>query len=47
VLLQKLGKNKSSGSDHIPAELIQVGSEILRSKIHKLITSIWQKEKIA
>jgi hypothetical protein len=27
-------------SDGIPAELIQAGGEILRSKIHKLIKSI-------
>jgi hypothetical protein len=27
----------------IPAELIQAGGEILRSKIHKLINSIWNK----
>ncbi|PNF26628.1 hypothetical protein B7P43_G09369 [Cryptotermes secundus] len=37
---------KSPGSDQIPAELIQAGGEILRSKIHKLITSIWHKEKL-
>jgi hypothetical protein len=36
---------KSPGSDKIPAELIQAGGEILRSKIHKLINSIWNKEE--
>jgi hypothetical protein len=35
---------KSPGSNEIPAELIQAGGEILRSKIHKLINSIWNKE---
>jgi hypothetical protein len=37
---------KSRGSDQIPAELIQAGGEILRSKIHKLIDSIWNKEEL-
>ncbi|PNF27158.1 hypothetical protein B7P43_G08536, partial [Cryptotermes secundus] len=35
---------KSPGSDQILAELIQAGSEILHSKIHNLITSVWHKE---
>jgi hypothetical protein len=33
-----------SGSDQIPAELIQAGGEMLLSVIHKLISSIWIKE---
>jgi hypothetical protein len=33
-------------SDQIPAELIQAGGEILCSKIHKLISYIWNKEKL-
>jgi hypothetical protein len=37
---------KSPGSDQIPAELIKAGGEILCSKIHKLINSIWNKEKL-
>jgi hypothetical protein len=37
---------KSPGSDQIPAEHIQAGGEILSSKIHKLINSIWNKEKL-
>jgi hypothetical protein len=37
---------KSPGSDEILAELIQAGGDILRSKIHMLITSIWNKEKL-
>jgi hypothetical protein len=32
--------HKSPGSDQIPAELIQAGGEILRSKFHKQINSI-------
>jgi hypothetical protein len=37
---------KSPGSDEIAAELIQAGGKILCSKINKLITSIWHKEKL-
>jgi hypothetical protein len=37
---------KSPGSDQITAELIQVGGEILHSKIRQLINSIWNKEKL-
>ncbi|PNF29408.1 hypothetical protein B7P43_G07060 [Cryptotermes secundus] len=41
----KLKQYKSKGSDQILAELIQ-GGEILHSKIHKLIISIWHKETL-
>jgi hypothetical protein len=41
-----LKKYKSPGSDQIPAELSQVGGEILRSENHKLINSIWNKEEL-
>jgi hypothetical protein len=34
------------GSDQFAAKLIQAGGEILRSKIHKIIHSIWNKEKL-
>jgi hypothetical protein len=37
---------KSPGSDEIPAELIQAGGEILRSKSHEIISSIWNKEEL-
>jgi hypothetical protein len=33
-------------TDDIPAELNQAGGEILRSKIHKLINSSWNKEEL-
>jgi ABC-type glycerol-3-phosphate transport system permease component len=46
LLLQKLKRHKSPSSDEIPAELIQAEGEILLSKIHKLINSIWNKEKL-
>jgi hypothetical protein len=41
-----LKRFKSSGSDQTPAELIQAGGEILHSKIHTLINSIWNKEDL-
>jgi hypothetical protein len=43
--IAKLKKYKSTGSDEIPAELIQTGGEMLLSAIHKLINSIWNKEE--
>jgi hypothetical protein len=46
ISISKLKKYKSSGSDQIPAELYQAGGEILVSVLHKLITSIWNKEEL-
>jgi hypothetical protein len=48
IAIAKLKRFKSPGSDQISAELIQAGGEILvlRSKIHKLIKSIWNKEEM-
>jgi hypothetical protein len=40
IAVAELKKYKSPGSDQIPAELIQVGGEMLLSAIHKLINSI-------
>jgi hypothetical protein len=37
IAVAKLKRYKSLGRDQIPAELIQAGGDILRSKIHKLI----------
>jgi hypothetical protein len=41
-----LNKYKSLSSDQIPAELIHAGGETLESMIHKLISSIWNKEEL-
>jgi hypothetical protein len=41
-----LKRYKSPDGDGIPAELIHAGGEILRSKIHKLIKSIWNKKEL-
>jgi hypothetical protein len=46
IAIAKLKKYKSPGSDQIPAELIRAGGEILLSEIHKLINSVWNKEKL-
>jgi hypothetical protein len=45
ITVTNLKKYKSPGSDQIPAELIQAGGEILLSAVHKLINSVWNKEK--
>jgi hypothetical protein len=44
--IAKLKKYKSPGNDEIPAELYQAGGETLVYVIHKLITSIWNKEEM-
>jgi hypothetical protein len=38
IAIAKLKRYKTPGSEQIPAELVQAGGKILRSKIHKLIT---------
>jgi hypothetical protein len=39
-------KYKYPGNDQIVSELYQAGGETLVSVIHKLITSIWNKEEL-
>jgi hypothetical protein len=43
---EKLKRHKSPGIDQIPAELIKAGGRSIRSEIHKLINSIWNKEEL-
>jgi len=43
--IENLKSHKLPGIDQIPAELIKAGSRTIRSEIHKLIISIWNKEK--
>jgi hypothetical protein len=45
IRIAKLKRYKLPGSDQIKAELIQTGGDILSSKIHKLINSVWNKAK--
>ena len=42
----KLKSHKSLGINQIPAELIKAGGKTIRSEIHKLIISIWNKEEL-
>jgi hypothetical protein len=46
IAIEKFKRYKSPGIDQIPAELIQAGGNTLRSEIHKLINSIWNKEEL-
>jgi hypothetical protein len=46
IAIGKLKRYKSASIDRIPAELIQAGGKTLRSEIHKLINSIWNKEEL-
>jgi hypothetical protein len=46
IAIAKLEWYKSPGSDQILAEMIQVGAEILHSKFHKLINSVWNMEDL-
>jgi len=46
LAIDKLKSHKSPGIDQIPAELIKAGVRTICLEIHKLITSIWKKEKL-
>jgi len=46
LAIDKLKSHKSVGIDQIPAELNKAGGKTLFLEIHKLITSIWKKEKL-
>jgi hypothetical protein len=46
VAIRKVRNYESRGTDQIPAELIKAGGETLRSEIHRLICSIWNKEEL-
>ena len=46
LAIGKLKSHKSSGIDEIPAELNKAGGGTICGEIHKLITSIWKKEKL-
>jgi hypothetical protein len=46
IAIAKLKKYKSPGTDEIPAEMIQAGSKMLLSVIHKLINSVWSKKEL-
>jgi hypothetical protein len=44
ITTEKLERHKSPGIDQIPADFIKAGNSKIRSKTHKLINSIWNKE---
>jgi hypothetical protein len=46
MAVEMLKRHKSPGIDQIPAELIEAGGRMFRSETHKLINSIWNKEKL-
>jgi len=46
LAINKLKSHKSPGIHQIPAELIKAGGGTICLEIHKLITSIWKKEKL-
>ena len=46
LAIDNLKSHKSPGIDQIPAELIKAGGRTICLEIHKLITSIWKKEKL-
>ena len=46
LAIDKLKSHKSPGIDQIPAELIKAGGRTIHLEIHKLIISIWKKEKL-
>jgi hypothetical protein len=46
ITIEKLKRHRSPGIDQIPAELIKAGGRTIRSEIHTLIISIWNKEEL-
>jgi hypothetical protein len=46
MAIEKQKRHKSPDTDQIPAQLIKAGGTIIRSEIHKLINSIWNKEEL-
>ena len=46
LAIEMLKSHKSPRIDQIPAELIKAGGRTIRCETHKLIISIWNKEKL-
>ena len=47
LAINKIKSHKAPGIDQIPSELIKAGGRTICLEIHKLITSIWKKEKLS
>jgi hypothetical protein len=45
-IIENLKIHKAAGSDNVPAELIKQGGTELKTRIHKLITKIWDEETL-
>jgi hypothetical protein len=46
MAIEKLKRHKLPGTDQIPAKLIKAGGRIIRSEIHTLIISTWNKKEL-
>ena len=46
MAIEKLKHHKSPGTDQIQAELIKARGRTMSSEIHKLINTIWNKDKL-
>jgi hypothetical protein len=46
MAIGKLKRDKSPGTDQLPAELIKAGGRTIRSEIHELINSTGNKEEL-
>ena len=46
MVVEKLKRYKSPGTDQIPAEAIQARSSTMLSEILKLINSVWNKKEL-
>jgi len=46
LAIENLKSHRSPSIDQISAELIKAGGRIIRSEIHKLVISIWNKEEL-
>jgi hypothetical protein len=47
IVVGKLKRYKSPGTDQMPAELIEAGCETFRYKIHELILSTWNMDELS
>ena len=46
MVVEKLKRHKSPGTDQILAELFQAGGRTIRNDIHEIINPIWNKEEL-
>jgi hypothetical protein len=47
IAFQKLKRHKLPGTDKIPEEMVHAEGNTLCSEIHKLSSSVWNKEELA